>query len=94
MPLQIPVITPTGVTLVPVPPVSFDATTDIENDVNKNNFGLTGGGGIEIPHNDNYFFIDARVYRGLISIQKDTQRNGNSKTGNVVISIGYAFNLN
>ncbi len=77
----------------PVPPVDFTATTDIKNDVNKNNFGFTGGGGIEIPHKRNYFFVDARVSRGLISIQKDTVLNGDSKTGNLVISVGYAFSL-
>lgn len=77
----------------PLPPIPFDADTDIKNDVNKNNFGLTGGGGVEIPVGKNYFLIDARVSRGLISIQKDTVRNGNSKTGNLVVSFGYAFDL-
>ena len=92
-PLQIPVVTPGGTIFAPVPPVDFTATTDIKNDVNENNFGFTGGGGIEIPHKSNYFFVDARVYRGVLNIQKDTMRNGGSKTGNLVISIGYAFNL-
>jgi hypothetical protein len=88
---QIPVLLPPNGE--PLPPIPFDATTDIKNDVNHNNFGITGGGGFEIPVGKNYFLIDARVSRGLISIQKDTLRNGNSKTGNLVISIGYAFNL-
>ncbi len=88
---QVPLLLPPNG--APVPPINFDATTDIKNDVNKNNFGFTGGGGIEIPHRDNYFFIDARVYRGVKNIQKDTLRNGSSKTGNLVISIGYAFNI-
>ncbi|MCB1023076.1 MAG: PorT family protein [Acidobacteria bacterium] len=77
----------------PLPPISFDANTDIKNDVNKNNFGFTGGGGVEIPVGKNYFLVDARVYRGVVNIQKDTARNGNSKTGNLVISVGYAFNF-
>lgn len=77
----------------PLPPVSFDARTDVKSDLNSNNFGITGGGGFEIPHKKNYFVFDARVAYGLISIQKDTVRNGNSRTGNLVISIGYAFKL-
>jgi len=77
----------------PIPPINFDATTDIKDDVNKNNFGFTGGGGVEIPHKNNYFIIEARVSRGVITIQRDTVRNGSSQTGNLVISVGYAFNL-
>ncbi len=77
----------------PFPAIPFDATTDIKDELNKNNFGLTGGGGIEIPHKRNYFVIDARIAYGLVSIQKDTALNGNSKTGNLVISFGYAFGL-
>lgn len=75
----------------PLPPIPFDATTDIGDDVNKNNFGFTGGGGLEIPFGKNYLLIDARVSRGLLSIQRDTEANGNSKTGNIVISVGWAF---
>lgn len=88
---QVPVLLPPAGT--PLPPISFDAETDIKNDVNKNNFGFTGGGGVEIPVGKNYFLIDARVSRGIRNIQIDTARNGNSKTGNLVISVGYAFNL-
>ncbi len=77
----------------PLPPISFDAETNIENDINRNNFGLTGGGGIEFPHRKNNFFIDLRVSYGLLSIQKDTVANGNSHTGNLVISVGYSFKM-
>lgn len=77
----------------PFPAIPFDATTDIKSELNRNNFGLTGGGGFEIPHRKNYFVVDARIAYGLVSIQKDTALNGNSKTGNLVISFGYAFGL-
>jgi hypothetical protein len=86
-----PVLLPPNGT--PLPPIPFDATTDVKDELNKNNFGLTGGGGFEIPHKKNYFVFDARVSYGLVAIQKDTVANGNSKTGNLVISIGYAFRL-
>lgn len=78
----------------PLPPVSFDATTDIKNDVNTNNFGITGGGGFEMPFGKNYLQFDVRVSRGFRSIQRDTFLNGNSKTGNLVISVGYGFGVN
>ncbi len=89
---RVPVLLPPAGT--PFPVIPFDATTDIKNDVNSNNFGVTGGGGFEIPLGRNYLQFDARVSRGFKSIQRDTAMNGNSKTGNLVISIGYAFGIN
>ncbi len=86
---KVPLLLPPNGT--PLPPIPFDAETDIKNDLNSNNFGLTGGGGLEFPHGKNYFLLDARVSYGLLSLQKDTVRNGDSKTGNLVISFGYAF---
>ncbi len=86
---RIPLLLPPAGT--PFPAIPFDAKTDIKDELNKNNFGVTGGGGIEIPHKKNYFIFDARVSYGFVSIQKDTVVNGNSKTGNLVISFGYAF---
>ena len=78
----------------PIPPVSFDAETDILNDVNRNNFGLTGGGGLLIPHGKrNNLIIGVRVSRGLRYIQKDTVANGESRTGNFVVSFGYVFGV-
>jgi hypothetical protein len=86
---RIPVLIPPANT--PFPAIPLDAVTDIKDEINRNNFGVTGGGGIEIRHRKNYFLIDARVSYGLRAIQKDTVRNGNNKTGNLVISVGYAF---
>ena len=88
---QIPVLLPPAGT--PLPPIPFDAETDIKNDLNENVFGLTGGGGVEFPVGKNYLLVDARISRGLNTIQKDPIRNGDSKTGNLIISFGYAFNL-
>jgi hypothetical protein len=86
---RIPVLIPPANT--PFPAIPLDASTDIKDEINRNNFGIAGGGGIEIPHKKNYFLIDARVSYGLRAIQKDTVTNGNNKTGNLVISVGYAF---
>jgi opacity protein-like surface antigen len=77
----------------PLPAISFDAETNIKRDVHKNNFGLTGGGGVEFARGKNYFFIDGRISYGLRSIQKDTVRNGDSHSGGLIFSVGYAFRL-
>lgn len=77
----------------PLPPISFDATTDVKSDLRKNNFGVTGGGGFEIPHGKNYFFVELRIAYGLTNIQKDTATNGSDHTGNLIISAGYAFKV-
>lgn len=75
----------------PLPPLSFEAETNIEKDIHHNNVGVTGGGGIEIPRGPGYFLLDARISYGFRVIQKNTISNGNSHTGNLVISVGYAF---
>lgn len=77
-----------------IPPVSFNAETDIKKDVHTNNFGITGGGGFLIPSGKkNNFIIDIRISRGLREIQKDTLTNGSSRTGNFVVSFGYVFGV-
>lgn len=88
---RVPVLIPPANT--PFPAIPFDAKTDIKDEINRANFGITGGGGFEIPHRKNYFLIDARFSYGLRAIQKVTAINGNSKTGSLVISFGYAFNF-
>lgn len=87
---RVPVLIPPANT--PLPAIPFNATTNIKDEVKRNNFGITGGGGLEIPHRKNYFLIDLRVSYGLMTIQKDSA-NGNNKTGNIVLSFGYAFNF-
>ena len=77
----------------PFPVIPFDAKTDVTDDLNRFNFGITGGGGITFPAKGNYFFIDARGSYGLTTLQKDTINDGKSRTGNLVISFGYAFKI-
>lgn len=76
----------------PLPPLSFKAETDIQESLHHNNVGFTGGGGIEVPRGRGYFLLDARVSYGFRVIQKDPL-NGSSHTGNIVVSVGYAFNV-
>lgn len=77
----------------PFPAIPFDAKTDVTDDLNRFNFGVTGGGGITFKHGKNYAFIDGRVAYGLTTLQKDTVNDGKSRTGNVVFSFGYAFGV-
>lgn len=77
----------------PLPPVSFNADTVVTSSLHRFNFGFTGGGGIKFPMGDNYFLLDARASYGLTTLQKNTATDGTSRTGNLVISIGYAFKV-
>lgn len=77
----------------PLSPISFAATTNIKNDIHHENFGVTGGGGIEFPRGENYFFAEARFAYGLRQIQVDPIKNGSSHAGSLVLSFGYALKL-
>lgn len=78
---------------LPVPPVNFDADTDVTDNLNRFNVGLTGGGGVQFPVGKNYFFVDARAAYGLRTLQKNTATDGESKTGYLLFSFGYAFKV-
>ncbi len=77
----------------PFPVIPFDADTDVTDSLNRGNFGVTGGGGVRFPVGKNYFFVDARAAYGLTTLQKNTITDGSSRTGNLVISVGYAFKV-
>jgi hypothetical protein len=70
----------------------FDASTDITNQINTVNFGLTGGIGFSQAVGFGSVFLDFRGAYGLTTIQKYSQ-NGSSHTGNLCISLGYSFPL-
>lgn len=73
-------------------PVPFDADTDITNDINSVNFGLTGGIGIEQGVGFGQIFLDFRGAYGLTPIQKDA-KNGESHNGNLLVALGYSIPL-
>lgn len=77
----------------PFPTIPFDADTDVTDSLNRFNFGVTGGGGIRFPVGKNYWFVDARAAYGLTTLQKNTVTDGKSRTGNLVLSFGYAFKV-
>lgn len=88
-----PTLSSTSLGGIPFPPITWDADTDVTDSLNRVNFGVTGGGGIQFPVGDNYFFIDARASYGLRTLQKNTATDGTSRTGNLVFSVGYAFKV-
>ena len=71
---------------------SFEANTDITSDINKLNFGLTGGGGFSQQISSGEIFIDIRGAYGLKVIQKLSQ-NGSNHNGNLLIDLGYALHF-
>jgi Outer membrane protein beta-barrel domain len=73
-----------------LPPVSFDADTNVKGDLHSTNVGIMGGVGTGYLFNpDNEIFLDVRGEYGLTTVQRDTELNGNSHTGSAVLSIGY-----
>ena len=86
---QQPVQTQAG----PLPPQDFTATTDVTSSIKRWNIGVTGGVGLAKPLGTrNRIFFDARFEYGFINIQK-YKEDGKNNTGNVLLSLGYAYRL-
>ncbi len=75
-----------------LPAVDFSHETDIKSDINVLNFGLAGGLGISTKLGPGDIILDGRGSFGLTPIQKDP-KNGNNRTGCLVISLGYAIKI-
>lgn len=86
-----PIFVPAGGT--PFSPSLLNSNSNITNQVKTMNFGLVGGGGASYFAGRNQFFLDLRISEGMLNIYKDVQVNGKFKTGNVTLSLGYAFTL-
>jgi hypothetical protein len=72
--------------------VPFDATTDIKNQINSINFGLTGGLGMSQSLGFGEINLNVSGAYGLINIQKYAQ-DGKNHTGNLLVSLGYSIPL-
>ncbi len=76
-----------------VPAQSFDANTDVTNSINEVNFGIAGGVGIDLPVSTrSSLSLDVRGLYGLTNVQKYSQ-DGTSHTGNLIVSLGYSYEL-
>jgi hypothetical protein len=72
--------------------VPFDATTDIKDQINSVNVGLTGGLGFTQNVGFGEVVLDLRGAYGLTSVQSDA-KNGDNHIGNLMISLGYSIPL-
>ena len=77
----------------PLPPLSFDATTDSKNDINDLSAGIAGGIGLAIPAGPGELILGVRFSLGLTNIQADVEAYGKNHTGAVVMTLGYAYTL-
>lgn len=77
----------------PLPPFSFDATTDSKEDINDLSAGIAGGVGVAFPAGPGELVFSARFSLGLTNIQADTETYGKNHTGAVVLTIGYAYSV-
>jgi hypothetical protein len=77
----------------PLPPFSFDATTDSKDDINDLSAGIAGGVGLAVPAGPGELIFGVRFSLGLTNIQADVETYGKNHTGAVVITIGYAYTV-
>jgi hypothetical protein len=77
----------------PLPPKSFDATTDVKQDINSTNAGIAGGAGLALAAGPGDILFTVHFSLGLANIQRDVELNGKNHTGAVVVTIGYACPL-
>jgi hypothetical protein len=73
----------------PLPPVDFNATTDIESELRSYNWGIQGGVGYGHAIGSGRLELDVRGGYGLMNVQKDTAVNGKNNTGSLVVSLAY-----
>ncbi|SEW40953.1 porin family protein [Chitinophaga arvensicola] len=74
------------------PPESFDRTTDIKNQLNTFNFGVSGNVGLAYLFGRNQIFVEGGGNYGFLNIQKGTA-NGKNNTGAGTVSLGYAYRI-
>lgn len=78
---------------IPVPAQSFEASTDATNSINEVNFGIAGGVGIILPVTTrSCLSLDVRGLYGFTNVQKYAE-DGTSHTGNLIVSLGYSYEL-
>jgi hypothetical protein len=71
---------------------SFDDKTDIANQLNKFNFGVSGNVGLGYHFNRSVVFIEGGGNYGFLNIQKG-EKNGKNHTGAGTVGIGYGYLL-
>ncbi|MBX9781722.1 MAG: PorT family protein [Chitinophagaceae bacterium] len=77
----------------PLPPVSFNATTDIKESIKTINAGLQGGLGLQYKLGPGFIFIEGRAIFGLVNIQTHPEQDGKNKTASIAAAVGYLIKL-
>ncbi len=73
--------------------IPLDADTNVKDSLKKTNVGIAGGGGFMYRVGPGHIVVEARFQLGLTVIQKDVETSGSTKTGAVILSVGYTFSL-
>jgi hypothetical protein len=77
----------------PLPPVSFDATTDVKESINDLNAGIAGGAGLGIRLGPGDLIAAFHYSLGFRNIQKDVATGGKNNTGALIVTLGYSLPL-
>lgn len=87
---EMPIIIPPA-----IDPAEFDlgAKTDVKDSLETVNIGLAGGGGVIFPLGPGELVLEGRFQLGLTTLQKHPETDGKTRTGAVVISLGYVLPL-
>jgi hypothetical protein len=89
----------TGMMPIIIPPdtqpmiVDLGADTNVKDSLKSTNIGLAGGGGLTYPLGPGDLILEAHFQLGLSTIQRDIATSGKSRTGAVVVSLGYSLPL-
>jgi hypothetical protein len=78
---------------IPGGPQSFDASSDIKDQLHKTNFGIDGDIGFSYGFGQarqHSLFVQAGGNYGFLNIQKGTD-NGKNHVGAAVANLGYAY---
>jgi hypothetical protein len=73
--------------------VDLGAKTDVKDSLETVNVGLAGGGGMLYPLGPGDLVLEARFQFGLTTLQKHPETDGRTRTGAVVISLGFRLPL-
>jgi len=77
--------------IIDVDPGIYHAEDDITDDVNRFQYGLVFGGGVEIVIASMNFLVEGRYGLGLSNLIKNPSAGETAKSTNILILIGYKF---
>lgn len=89
-PLEIPV-PPDYTQMAPVPPQSFDASTDVMDSIHRMNAGIEGGVGMDLDLTAAHTLsLEVHGLYGVTNIQRYAE-DGTNHTGNLLVSLAYTI---